>query len=84
MAEWNPKHFTDDKKGVAQKRRDFCSFVKETYSKILKAIFNPDETITREQRIENALEVVRHAVEDLLNNRVLLRRVFFRKKLILK
>ena len=70
MAEWDPFSYSEDKKGVALKRRDFCSFVKETYSKILKAIFNDDGTITRDKRIGDALEVVRRAVEDLLNNRV--------------
>ncbi len=70
MTEFDPFHFDEDKKGVAQKRRDFCTFVKEVYSKILKAIFDDDENVTREERIENALKVVRKAVEDLLNNRV--------------
>jgi DNA polymerase elongation subunit (family B) len=70
MTEFDPYHFDEDKKGVAQKRRDFCSFVKEVYSKILKAIFDDDERVTREERIQNALGVVRKAVDDLLNNRV--------------
>ncbi len=70
MTEFNPYRFTDDEKGVAKKRRDFCPFVKENYSKISKAIFDNDQTVSRSQRIENALAVVRKAVEDLLNNRV--------------
>lgn len=70
MTEFDPYKFTDDEKGVAKKRRDFCSFVKENYSKISKAIFNNDEHVSREQRINDALNVVKKAVEDLLNYRV--------------
>lgn len=70
MTEFDPYSFGEDEKGVAKKRRDFCSFVKEVYSKILKALFDDDEALTRDQRIANALAVVRRAVEDLLNNRV--------------
>jgi DNA polymerase elongation subunit (family B) len=49
MTEFDPYKFTDDEKGVAKKRRDFCSFVKENYSKISKAIFNNDEYVSRQQ-----------------------------------
>jgi hypothetical protein len=70
MTEFNPYHFTDDQKGVASKRRDFCNYVKEIYGKILKSLFDPRPDITRDERINNALSVVRKAIEDLLNNRV--------------
>jgi len=69
MTEFDPFHYEEDKKGVALKRRDFCSFVKEVYSKILKAFFE-DSNMTRAQRIEYALAIVQKAIDDLLNNRV--------------
>jgi hypothetical protein len=70
MTEHNPEKFSQDKKGVALKRKDFCTFVKEPYSKILQVIWDPSDVITRNDRISTALSVVRQAVEDLLNNRV--------------
>jgi DNA polymerase elongation subunit (family B) len=70
MTEHNPERFSQDKKGVALKRKDFCNFVKEPYSKILKVIWDPSDTVTRNDRVSSALSVVRQAVEDLINNRV--------------
>lgn len=81
VTEFDPYNYKDDEKGVAKKRRDFCSFVKEVYSKILKALFDDDETLSREQRIANALAVVRRAVEDLLNNRVPFEKLIISKSL---
>lgn len=70
MMEFNPYDFSEDKKGVALKRRDFCTFVKEVYSKVLKCLFDPDRSVDRTTRVHNALNVVCRAIEDLINNRV--------------
>lgn len=70
MSEFDPERYTEDKKGVAMKRRDFCALVKEIYGKILHALFDDTEGMAREDLIQNALSVVREAIEDLVNNRV--------------
>jgi hypothetical protein len=81
MTEFDPFDFSDDKKGVALKRRDFCPYTKEYYSKLLKAVFDPDRSIDRAQRIANAMEVVRRGVEDLLNGRVPYKKLVISKSL---
>lgn len=70
MTEFDPFSYTNDNKGTSKKRRDFCSFVKEVYGKIIKELFSEDESLDRNARINSALEVVKKAVQDLLNNRV--------------
>lgn len=70
LIEFTPEIVKDDEKGMAMKRRDFCIFVKEILGKALSSIFVDDDSVTREQRIANAVAVCREMVDDLLENRV--------------
>jgi len=80
MCEFNPYKFKDDNKGTANKRRDFCSFVKEIYGKILNALFNFDKT-DKQEMIADAMRIAKLAIEDLLNNRVPVEKLIVSKSL---
>lgn len=68
--EFNPYAFKTITMGVSDKRRDFCLYVKEIYRRILDVLYDMRKEWSREALVKRALEVLKTAIEDVLNNRV--------------
>ena len=68
--EFNPYKYATITMGVSDKRRDFCTYVKMGYRRILDQVYDMSREWTREELVERAIQILQRLVEDLLNNRV--------------